>query len=86
MTCSSVKSRRRGGEVGGAAVFTTPARAFADKLAKRPCHQASAAVDNRSSLGLKDGDKVDGVDVGFVFAAFVIGEFALVALAGELAM
>jgi len=36
-----VKCGRGSGEVGKAAVLTPPAGPFADKLAKKPCHQAS---------------------------------------------
>jgi hypothetical protein len=38
-----VKRGRRSGEVGKAAVLIPPAGPFADKLTKKPCHQASAA-------------------------------------------
>ncbi len=37
-----------------------------------------------AGLCLQDRDEVNRIDVGFVLAAFVIVELALVALAGEL--
>ncbi len=42
------------------------------------------AFETCTSLGLEDRDEVDRLDVGLVFTAFLVGNPALVAFAGQL--
>src|SRR5262249_47822992 len=44
----------------------------------------SGATEEGTGLGLQDRDEVDRLHVGVVLSALLVGEFALVALAGQL--